>query len=182
MKKLLRFLTCLLPLVSSLATAADPALSAHGATYHKEAKAVTDMVISKNVDLALLTPKIDVLLSEAVALAGAYAKAHPAGEKLLKTVIAQVPAMRKLTFDELQTDWHDLGYFAKPGNEPGLDLKDEDNEHFTDPIHAIVHPLLVLKAAQAYATDKKEEHLQVMKEEMQEGLEQADKLVAKLAP
>ncbi len=60
-------------------------------------------------------------------------------------------------------------------------MKNEDNEHFTDPIHAIVHPLLVLKAAQSYDKDKKESYLKDMKEEMSEGIEQSIALVTHLS-
>lgn len=160
---------------------ADAGLAASGLAYHKAGKAVTEMVIAKQIDMPALSAQIDTLVKEAVVMAEAYAKAYPAGKKLLDKVVASVPAMRALSFDELQTDWHDLGVFGKPGYEIGIDLKDEDNEHFTDPIHAIVHPMLVLKAAQAYSVDKKEDNLKAMKEEMEEGLEQAEKLIAKLS-
>jgi len=139
------------------------------------------MVITKKVDLAVVTANVDILLKDSTALAEAYSKAYPAGDKLIKAVIANIPEMKKLSYKEILTEWHDLGYFAKPGNEVGLDLKNEDNEHFTDPVHAIVHPLLVLKAAQTYAADKKDSDLKDMKEEMEEGLEQAASLVAKLS-
>jgi predicted DNA-binding transcriptional regulator len=44
----------------------------------------------------------------------------------------------------------------------------------------VVHPLLVLKAAQDYAATKNEESLKSMKEEMEEGLEQVEKQKAAL--
>jgi hypothetical protein len=181
MKSPLRLFICLAALTSCSLWAADSALATHGSNYHAAGKAIVDMVISKKIELPAVTAKVDTLLTEATALGEAYAKAYPAGAKLLKTVIGNIPEMKKLSYAELQTEWHDLGYFAKPGRDVGLDLKSEDNEHFTDPIHAIVHPLLVLRAAQDYAADKKDEHLKAMKEEMEEGLEQAEKLVLKLS-
>ena len=181
MKTICRLLTCFVSLAAStLWGAADPALLARGASYQAAGKVIIDQVISKKVDLLVVTAKVDALLVEATALAEAYAKAYPAGDKLLKVVIANIPEMKKLSYAEVLSEWHDLGYFAKPGHEVGLDLKNEDNEHFTDPIHAIVHPLLVLKAAQSYATGKQDAQLKEMKEEMEEGLEQAASLVAKL--
>ena len=94
----------------------------------------------------------------------------------MKTVVENVDAMKKLSFKDLEHEWHDLNHFTKSGsNDLGIDVKAEDNEHFTDPIHAIVHPLLVLKAAQAYATSKDEADLKAIKEEMEEGLEQVEK-------
>jgi hypothetical protein len=177
-----RLLLALLPVLALLSAhaAPSPELSAHAARYHTAGKAVLELIITKQVTVPAVATQVDVLLTEGIALTEAYAKANPTGEKLLRAVITEVPALKKLSFDALQTDWHDLGHFAKPGNSAGIDLQDEDNEHFTDPIHAIVHPLLVLKAAEAYAADAKPEHLKTMKEEMEEGLEQADKLLARL--
>ncbi len=181
--KSLRLPQVFLALIAFATTQAAPApeVTAHATRYHAAGKAVLEMVINKQVSVPAVAAQVDVLLVESIALTEAYAKANPAGEKLLRVVIDQVPTLKTLSFATLQSDWHDLGHFAKPGNSAGLDLQDEDNEHFTDPIHAIVHPLLVLKAAEAYAAKPDAEHLATMKEEMEEGLEQADKLLARLS-
>ena len=68
-----------------------------------------------------------------------------------------------------------MGIFSKPGHDVGFDVKAEENEHFTDPAHAMIQPFMVLKAAQAYAADHKDADLKSMKEEMEESLEQAGK-------
>jgi hypothetical protein len=78
----------------------------------------------------------------------------------------------------LEHQWHDLHYFSNKKEVIGVDLADENNEHFTDPIHVIVHPLLVLKAAQSFANGGGDAALQQMKEEMEEGIEQIDKALA----
>ena len=44
----------------------------------------------------------------------------------------------------------------------------------------MVHPLLTLRAAESYSKDKNAKHLQVMTEELSEGLEQMEALAAKL--
>jgi hypothetical protein len=105
----------------------------------------------------------------------------PAGKKLVDTVVAAIPEMRKLSFAEIESEWHDLKHFDKPGNAVGIDLKAEENEHFTDPVHTIVHPLLVLKAAEDQAAKPSAENLQNIKEEMEEGIEQAEKMRTALA-
>jgi hypothetical protein len=46
-------------------------------------------------------------------------------------------------------------------------MEDEDNEHFTDPLHVMIHPIMVLRAAQ-------DKNLDAMKAEMQEGMEQIE--------
>lgn len=172
----------LIPFLAVLAALAVPALAAdkaqiesHYRSYHAAGKAVVEMAIAKNVDAAAVEKHVNVMLADGVWFAATYAKAHPEGAKLIKILIENVDAMRKLSFHELESEWHDLGYFSKPDHDAGLDLSAEENEHFTDPIHTIVHPLLVLKAAQAYGKDKKEEDLKAMKAEMEEGLEQAEK-------
>jgi hypothetical protein len=145
-------------------------------TYYKAGKAVVDMAISKKVDAAEVEKKVEVMLAEATWLAKEYGKAHPKGEKLLAAVVSNVDAMKKLSFKDLEHDWHDLHHFDKGTQDIGINPKAEENEHFTDPIHSIVHPLLVLKAAQAYATSKSDDDLKSIKEEMEEGLEQIEKV------
>jgi hypothetical protein len=174
---LLPYLVLAVALVAPASASDKAQIESRCHNYHAAGKAVVAMTISKQVDAAVVEKQVNLMLTEAVWLAQEYAKTHPAGARLLKTVTDHVEAMRKLSFDELEHEWHDLGYFSKPGQEAGLDLSAEENEHFTDPIHTIVHPLLVLKAAQAYAKDKKDEDLKAMKAEMEEGLEQAEKML-----
>jgi hypothetical protein len=160
--------------VTTSGAADKAAIDAHYLSYHKAGKAVVEMGLLKKVDAGEVEKNVEVMLADAVWMAGEYAKAFPNGQKLLKAVIDNVEAMKKLSFKELEHEWHDLHHFDK-ATDLGLDIKAEENEHFTDPIHSIVHPLLVLKAAQQYATSKGEEQLKAIKEEMEEGLEQMEK-------
>jgi len=179
--KCLPFLALLMLALLPALRAADRAqVEARYLSYHAAGKAVVEMAIAKRVDAAEVAKKVEIMVGDAVWLATEYATAFPQGATLLRTVTAHVDDMRKLSFQELEGEWHDLGYFGKPGHDAGLDIKAEANEHFTDPIHAIVHPLLVLKAAQAYAAGKKDEDLKAIKTEMEEGLEQAEKLKTSL--
>ncbi|MSU64421.1 MAG: hypothetical protein EXS31_18865 [Pedosphaera sp.] len=116
------------------------------------------------------------MVADAVWFAGEYAKAFPTGQKLLKVILDNVETMKKLSFKDLEHEWHDMHHFDAADKDIGLDLKAESNEHFTDPIHSIVHPLLVLKAAQNYASSKSADDLKSIKEEMEEGLEQIEKM------
>ncbi len=144
-------------------------------SYHQHGKAIVDAIIAKKIEIADVQKHVDAMLTDSAALAKLYAAKHPAGTKLLGSVTAAIPEMRKLSFGDLEKQWHDLEHFKAPGNDPGIDLSNEDNEHFTDPIHTIVHPLLVLRAAQDFVATKDEAHLKTMKEEIEEGLEQAEK-------
>lgn len=184
MKTVRSFITGLcLALTTTTLPAADKAeIDKHYNNYLAAGKAIVEMTISKKIDVAEVEKKVQILLADASWLATEYGKAHPKGEKLLKAVTDNIEAMKKLSFKELEHDWHDLNYFTKSGApDLGINVKDEDNEHFTDPIHAIVHPLLVLKAAQNYVTSKDDGELKTIKEEMEEGLEQVEKCRIALA-
>jgi hypothetical protein len=149
-------------------------IDTHCNAYHDAGKIVIAMAITKQIDVAEVKKQVGIMVNEGVWLCKEYAKVHPKGEKFLKTVTDNIEVLRKASFDELQTQWHDLGYFEK--KDVGLDLKAEDNEHFTDPIHTVIHPLMVLKAAEAYTANKKEEDLKAFKEEMEEGVEQMEEV------
>ncbi len=158
------------------ASAADKAqIESRYQSYHAAGKAVVAMAITQKVDPAEVAKKVDIMVADALWLAAEYAKAQPKGAKFIGTFIAKAAALRTLSFQELETEWHDLGFFAKPGNDAGLDLKAEENEHFTDPLHTLVHPLMVLRAAESYAKGKQPDDLKAMKSEMEEGLEQVEK-------
>ena len=152
MKKNL-ILCAVLGLAFNSRAADTAAINSHYTSYHAAGKAVVDAAIAKKIDAADVAKKVDVMVADAVWFAGEYAKAFPKGEKLLKVILDNVDAMKKLSFKELEHEWHDLHHFDKD-NSTGVDVKAEENEHFTDPIHSIVHPLLVLKAAQGYAATK----------------------------
>ena len=175
MKTALLTLSAVLGLALQSHAADAAAINSHYTSYHTAGKAVVEMGINKKVDAADVGKKVDTMVADAVWFAGEYAKAFPKGEKLIKVITDNVDAMKKLSFKELEHEWHDMHHFDK-SNDTGVDVKAEENEHFTDPIHSIVHPLLVLKAAQAYAATKGEDDLKSIKEEMEEGLEQMEKM------
>ena len=169
---LIAVITC--SLLTSVQGADKAQIEAHYNSYFKAGKEVVDMVLSNSVDVAEVRKRANAMEADAIWLSKEYAKIHTEGTKLLKAIWEHEDHLKTISFDELESEWHDWGYFAKPGNDPGIDLEDEDNEHFSDPIHAIVHPLMVAKAAESWDATKDKRHLQVMKEEMEEGLEQVE--------
>jgi len=172
----------LIILIATLVALAVPAhavdkaqVEAHYNSYAVAAKAVLDMTVTKKVDAAEVEKLVDTMLPHAIWLARAYAEVRPQGAKYINLYIENLDNIRKLSFHEIESEWHDMGIFAKPGHDVGFDVKAEENEHFTDPAHAMIQPFMVLKAAQAYAAGHKAEDLKSMKEEMEESLEQAGK-------
>lgn len=176
-KSILAFAT-LLTFAACNINAADKAeIDTHCNNYHAAGKAIVEMAINKKIDIAEVEKRVQILLTESTWGATEYAKVHPKGAKLLKTTVDNIDAMKKLSYKDLEHEWHDLNHFTKSGgSDLGIDVKAEDNEHFTDPIHSIVHPLLVLKAAHTFAASKDEAELKSVKEEMEEGLEQMEKV------
>jgi hypothetical protein len=187
MKRLMAF-TFLACLASTLSAAS---LNDQVAAYGKAARAVIDMVNTKKVDAAKVSELVLVMQQQAVPMAQAYAVKFPAGKGLIDTVIAQVATldasgavtglgpMKDQDFVTIEKQWHDLEYFKV--NKPSVDLSNEDNEHFTDPLHAMIHAMMVRRAAVDYQTSKSDDDLKAMKEEMDEGIEQSVKTAKALA-
>lgn len=149
-------------------------------SYAANGKIVMDAIVAKKVSLDVVEKPLKAMSEDAAKLATSYGAKFPEGAKLLKMTVDALPKLQKASFTELEKEWHDLAHFSKPGNNPGIDLKSEKNEHFTDPLHCIVHPLMTLRAAEAYAKGKADKDLQAMKEELSEGLEQMEILGKKL--
>ena len=167
-------------LVAPAASAAN--VDQLGADYHKLGTSIVDMVNSRAVDVAKVEQTVLELTKISVALSNEYKRVHPAGTKLLDMVAGQaavldngqvkaVGPMAKLPFKEIEDQWHDLGFVT--GKDVGVDLEDEDNEHFTDPLHVMIHPIMVLRAARDFSASKSDDDLNNMKSEMEEGMEQA---------
>jgi hypothetical protein len=76
-----------------------------------------------------------------------------------------------MSFKDLTAQYHDGGAFDE--KTVGMNLKDEANEKYSDPVHIAVHPLLTLKALE-------DKDVKAAKEELAEGLEQMEALVAEL--
>jgi hypothetical protein len=177
----------LLSLLSGL-SAADAAAAQKA--YHAAGRAVVDMANTQKVDVAVVEAKVTEMTRHSVEMARAYAAKFPAGKTLIDVTIAQAATlgadgsvtglgpMKDLSFSQIEDQWHDLGYFK--ANPAGIDLSNEDNEHFTDPLHTIIHPIMTLVAARDFVAKGAAEDLKSMKAEMEEGLEQAEKLVQAL--
>ena len=181
----------LLACLASLLSAGEAAFAKENAAYHAAGTAVIDMVNGGTIDAAKVTALVLEMQKAVLPAAKAYAKKHAAGAKAIDKTIAAamivdaagtavtgLGAMKDLSFDEIAKQWHDLGIFTVA--EVGIDMAAEANEHYCDPLHSIVHPIMVLRAAIDQAAKADPENLKRMKEEMTEGLEQMEKLVTAL--
>ncbi len=181
-------LLCLSACIVSTVHGADAtALKAAQQAYHKAGSVVVEMTQAKKVDLAQVEAQVLVTVQSAVVLSRAYASKFPAGTKLIDTVIGKVAVtdtkgtvtalgpMKDLEFQEIEDQWHDGAYFKS--HDLGVNFEDEANEHFTDPVHTMVHPLMVLRAAMVFQKSQDAKDLKAMKDEMDEGMEQAEKML-----
>jgi hypothetical protein len=184
-----RFLAAIIALTLGASLHAE-SLTDRQAAYIKAGRAVVDMVNAKAIDAEKVAALVLTMQQQAVPLANAYSAKFPPGKGIIDTVIAQVATvdgsgqvtglgpMKDMAFEVIEKQWHDLGHFKT--NKPAIDLTDEDNEHYSDPLHTMIHPMMVLRAAMDYKTSKSDKDLQAMKEEMEEGLEQVEKTVGVL--
>lgn len=147
-------------------------------TYKKEGKVIMDMILKKEIDVDKVKKSAIAMTNAAAELAKTYVIKHPKGKKMIDMALDKLDTIKKSSFEEIEKQWHDLEFFK--GKEIGIDMTDEDNEHFTDPLHSMLHPILTLRAAEAYAKSKDEKNIQTMKEELSEGLEQMEGLSEKL--
>lgn len=141
-------------------------------TYGTVGKALMEDIITQNIDASTVSTQVNQLVENGMTLVKAYMVKYPETEPVLKVFVAKIDDIKQLDFETLEKDWHDSEYFQRAGNEVDFDFEDEDLEHVLDPLHAVIHPLLTLRTAEAYDKDPSSSHIQVMKEEMGEGLEQ----------
>ena len=165
-------LIALLSLLSWLSLPLSADTSAAVKEYHTVGQEVMKSILTQDIDVAKITKQVDVLVASGIVIAKEYMAKHPETTPVLEVLVSKIEKLKGESFETLEADWHDVGYFKKPGNEVDFDFDDEDLEHVLDPLHVVIHPLLVLRAAEAYEKSKSVDELQVMKEEMGEGLEQ----------
>lgn len=66
-----------------------------------------------------------------------YAQKNPEHAKLLRTVVANADAMKKMTLEEIEAQWHEGAYLKKRGMDP------EKLDHFgavSNLMDAVIHP------------------------------------------
>ncbi len=122
-------------------------------TKDKDIKTKAPVLVKKMTDAA--TKVIELIA----------AKEKDPAKKMLSYVITKKSDIEKASFSSLEKDWHDGATVKK---DTGFDMMDEANEKYTDPVHALVHPLMTLKAIEG----NEGKTLKEAKEELAEGLEQ----------
>ncbi len=163
----------------SAAFAADPSeIAAHAKSYTTAGETVLAMVNSKKVDSEAVAKKTDTMVADGMWIAEEYLKLKPEAAKWFKAVFDNIPAIKKMPYEEIEKNWHDGHHFDGKEKEIGINHQEEKNEHFRDPLDSVTHALLVQRAAKDFSTKPDEESLKRMKSDTAEGLEQFKKAVA----
>ncbi len=147
-------------------------LSGYAKTYSDEGKALMTMINSGTIDDAKARKHTDAMVEAAIGAGREYMSKDPKSAQLLKFVHGKVPEMKKMSFNDTNTKFHDGA--ALDVKTVGMNLKDEENEKYSDPVHIVVHPILTMQALQ-------DKNLKAAKEELAEGLEQIEALVKDLS-
>lgn len=148
-------------LISGSAQAADP--KAAQASYEKQGRELLAAINSGKVDIEVAKKNVEGMVQSADTLFEAYAVKHPESKKLYEYMKTNLAKVKTASFEVLEKDYHDAGILTP--KLVGVDLKSEEGEQYTDPLHTLLHPLMTLKAIE-------KNDLKSAKEELNEGLEQ----------
>lgn len=131
-------------------------------------KTVHQVLSSDEPDVAALIADQEELMSIGVDACREYAAAHADDAKLLDLVIANADAMKTMTLDEIEEQWHDYGFLESQG------VDAEAYEHFAPVISlmdAVVHPATAIIAIRKYESTRDRDDLMQVKDELSEVLE-----------
>ena len=167
MKNIFRvlFIQCafLCAILSGTSALAD--VKAAVAGYKAKGAELMGMINTGKVDTARAEKIVNEIAVHAKVIAENYAKKDPKAAKLIKFIIDNTPNYLKMSADAIEKDYHDGGKID--AKVVGIDIKLEENEKYTDPVHCYLHPFMTLAAIKA-------NDLKVAKEELTEGVEQAE--------
>ena len=124
----------------------------------KGASANTEKMISQN----------EQLIEMGIAGSRTFAASNAKHSKLLTLTADNAAAMKAMSLDEIEEQWHEFGYLAKHG------IDAESIEHFGPAISlmdTIVHPATAIIAIHSYQKESDSEYLDQVKAELSEVLE-----------
>ncbi|MEJ6123428.1 hypothetical protein MT390_16400 [Vibrio sp. 2-Bac 85] len=145
-------------------------LDAQIADYKKITESIIQSVVSGDVDVPTMIADNKKLIAIGVELSKAYQEKYPQSQKMMQAIIDNADSMQTLSLESIEEQWHDNGIFTEGKYKTDFDIDDEDVEDFHNPKGAVVHPATAIIAIQMWEKDKNEEHLTLIKEELQEVL------------
>lgn len=179
--------------IATLSLVLTASLIANASTVEEAAKKykefglqVVDLVNTNNIDVNKIEELVVKQTEYSVTLVQQYQKKYPSGTKLLDIALNQVATfndgifsglgpLKETKFSIIEAEWHDLGFTTSM--DVGIDMGNEDNEHFTDPLHVSLHPIMALRAAIEYTESGDNEMKEAIKAETMEGIEQVQNVL-----
>ena len=166
-------------------TAGAKTLDDAATVYFESGEQIMKMINSDSVDVKEVEKLVLEMTKQSVFIAQAYGNKFSEGKQMLDIILGQAAKlsdnqvvgfgpMASLDFETIEGNWHDMGFVET--TDVGIDMDDEDNEHFTDPAHVVIHPIMTYVAAvegQKSGKDRRDD----MKAELQEGIEQLELLL-----
>jgi hypothetical protein len=144
MKKYLSIVMFLGMSVSAFANVNTKAVQEASKEYRAIGGTLMPELKSGKISLADAESKVEKMSAHAQVVMKEYAVKYPESKKLVDFLIAKIPELKKMSFEQLEKDYHDAAALTK--DKVGLDLKDESNEKFLDPCHILVHVQMVAAA------------------------------------
>ncbi len=121
---------------------------------------------SANIDAMI--QKNETLIQMGIKGSRAYAASNPEFAKLLTLTADNADAMKAMSLDQIEEEWHEFGFLSSHG------IDAEAIEHFGAAISlmdSIVHPATAIIALRTYKQEPDEELLEQVKAELSEVLE-----------
>jgi len=176
--KLIALLAASAALLVSRSVATE--LDDNAATFIKLANGVIAQAVLGKIDVAAVQKDTATMLNLAEGFAVKYKAKYPAGAKLMDLMISKKDSLSSMTLEAIDAEFEAQAINKAHGKEIGLDLTDEANEHFGNPVDCFVHPATVAICAGLWAKDQNPERLKRIQAEFQEVVEHCRHTVEKL--
>ena len=143
------------------------------ATYRELVAETVYSIESGDADIAHLIAVQDQLIEIAVQGMHEFITAQPEHARLMNFVVAEIPAMRRMTLDELETAWHEGEALSAIGM--SYDSMDPYGQVY-GLIDTVVDPVTAWIALTQYQNDPDDDLLDIAADELSEVVEHLDAL------
>jgi hypothetical protein len=156
-------------------------LAAQAASFDQAADRVIRQAVTGKVDVPAAQQELARMVVTAAWFAEQYKAKFPKGAKVMDFMTAQKDSLAGMALADIDANFEAEAINKAHGKDFGLDLTEEDNEHFGNPIDLFVHPATASIALGMWSKDPKPELLKRAISELQEVKEHCQKVVAQLS-
>lgn len=156
-------------------------LDAKTASFNGLADGVIAQAVAGKVDVPAAQKSLAQMVDLAAWFAGQYKVKYPAGAKTMDFMLGQRDRFAGMSLADIDTSFESEAINKAHGAELGIDITEEENEHFGNAIDLFVHPATASIAIGLWAKDAQSDHLKRAIAELQEVQEHCRKVAAALA-